>query len=98
MNTALLDAMPQRPPGKWPFPPAPPSAVRGGRRAGQPAQGQSGARAGDGIGRPADGADRPAQGQGEPVTLGRMAGDVLMVLAWGALIPGLMWLGHAAGF
>ncbi|CAB3919775.1 hypothetical protein LMG26858_05236 [Achromobacter anxifer] len=24
--------------------------------------------------------------------------DVVMVLAWGAIIPGLMWLGAAAGF
>jgi hypothetical protein len=24
--------------------------------------------------------------------------DVAMVLAWGAIIPGLMWLGAAAGF
>ncbi|CAJ48980.1 hypothetical protein [Bordetella avium] len=28
----------------------------------------------------------------------RMIWDVVMVLAWGALIPGLMWLGAAAGF
>ncbi len=26
------------------------------------------------------------------------AGDVCMVLAWAAMIPGLMWLGAAAGF
>lgn len=28
----------------------------------------------------------------------RMIWDVVMVAAWGALIPGLMWLGAAAGF
>ncbi|KCB21607.1 hypothetical protein L539_3078 [Bordetella hinzii 5132] len=28
----------------------------------------------------------------------RMVWDVVMVLSWGALIPGLMWLGAAAGF
>ncbi|ANY15628.1 hypothetical protein [Bordetella pseudohinzii] len=28
----------------------------------------------------------------------RMIWDVVMVLSWGALIPGLMWLGAAAGF
>ena len=27
-----------------------------------------------------------------------MAGDVLMVLTWAAMIPGMMWLGAAAGF
>lgn len=25
-------------------------------------------------------------------------GDVCMVVAWAAMIPGLMWLGAAAGF
>jgi len=25
-------------------------------------------------------------------------GDVLLVMLWGAMIPGMMWLGHAAGF
>lgn len=25
-------------------------------------------------------------------------GDVCMVVAWAAMIPGLMWLGTAAGF
>lgn len=34
------------------------------------------------------------------VTLSRgaMIADVAMVLAWGGIIPALMWLGHAAGF
>lgn len=27
-----------------------------------------------------------------------MATDVIMVLVWGATIPGLMWLGAAGGF
>jgi hypothetical protein len=27
-----------------------------------------------------------------------LAGDVLMALTWAAMIPGLMWLGAAAGF
>ncbi len=27
-----------------------------------------------------------------------LAGDVLMVLTWAAMIPGMMWLGAAAGF
>lgn len=32
------------------------------------------------------------------VTMRQMVGDVLLVAMWGALIPGLMWLGAAAGF
>lgn len=32
------------------------------------------------------------------VTMKAMVIDVMMVLAWGAIIPGLMWLGAAAGF
>jgi hypothetical protein len=30
--------------------------------------------------------------------LAALAGDVLMVLAWAAMIPGMMWLGAVAGF
>ena len=30
--------------------------------------------------------------------LAALAGDVLMVLIWAAMIPGMMWLGVAAGF
>ncbi|MHA3903151.1 hypothetical protein ACTPOE_06155 [Castellaniella sp. WN] len=30
--------------------------------------------------------------------LAALAGDVLMVLSWAAMIPGMMWLGAAAGF
>lgn len=32
------------------------------------------------------------------VTLKAMVTDVVLVLAWGAMIPGLMWLGVAGGF
>lgn len=32
------------------------------------------------------------------VTLRQMVVDVLLVAMWGALVPGLMWLGAAAGF
>jgi len=32
------------------------------------------------------------------VTVRQMVVDVLLVAMWGALIPGLMWLGAAAGF
>lgn len=38
----------------------------------------------------------------EPVsnqlTMKAMVTDVVLVLAWGAMIPGMMWLGAAAGF
>jgi len=89
MNTALLDVMPQRPPGKWPFPPPASGARPAGR--GRPAG------AGDAM-RPAAPV-QPCPGAGAaPLTFWGKAGDLLMVLAWGALIPGLMWLGHAAGF
>lgn len=27
-----------------------------------------------------------------------LAGDILMVVVWAAMVPGLMWLGSAAGF
>ncbi|MDY0308859.1 MAG: hypothetical protein RBR29_03575 [Castellaniella sp.] len=30
--------------------------------------------------------------------LAALTGDVLMVLIWAAMIPGMMWLGAAAGF
>lgn len=32
------------------------------------------------------------------LTMKAMVTDVLLVLAWGAMIPGLMWLGVAGGF
>ncbi|MNV57618.1 hypothetical protein D3C71_1499600 [compost metagenome] len=32
------------------------------------------------------------------VTMKAMVTDVVLVLAWGAMIPGLMWLGVAGGF
>lgn len=40
------------------------------------------------------------KGPGKPVRLtrGAMVVDVCLVLAWGATIPGLMWLGVAGGF
>ena len=32
------------------------------------------------------------------VTRHQMVEDIVLVAAWGALIPGVLWLGHAAGF
>jgi len=34
----------------------------------------------------------------QTVTLRQMVVDILLVAMWGALIPGLMWVGAAAGF
>ncbi len=31
-------------------------------------------------------------------SLAAPAGDMLMVLLWAAMVPGLMWLGTAVGF
>jgi len=39
-----------------------------------------------------------ARAAGQAVTVRQMVVDVLLVAMWGALIPGLMWLGAAAGF
>jgi len=38
------------------------------------------------------------QALSQDVTVRQMVVDVLLVAMWGALIPGLMWLGAAAGF
>lgn len=43
----------------------------------------------------ADAKSTPAATQ---LTMKAMVTDVLLVLAWGAMIPGLMWLGVAGGF
>lgn len=40
----------------------------------------------------------PGRGKSSPLTRGAMVADVCMVAAWGATIPGLMWLGAAGGF
>ncbi|NYT77817.1 hypothetical protein H0A71_12490 [Alcaligenaceae bacterium] len=41
---------------------------------------------------------RKRQGKSATLTRGAMVVDVVLVLAWGATIPGLMWLGVASGF
>ncbi|TEA77390.1 hypothetical protein [Allopusillimonas ginsengisoli] len=42
---------------------------------------------------------RPVRGRtSSRLTRGSMLVDVCLVLAWGATIPGLMWLGVASGF
>jgi hypothetical protein len=79
-------------PRKWPFPPAPPSrstraggAARGNRRMDATA-----------CLHDARNARQEAAGRA-PVGLGSLIGDVVMVAAWGAAIPALMWLGSALG-
>ncbi|WP_368641451.1 hypothetical protein ABRZ08_11025 [Castellaniella ginsengisoli] len=63
-------------------------------------------------GRPAGRAARRGRGASPAITahrprtglrigwrrLAALAGDVLMVLTWAAMVPGMMWLGAAAGF
>lgn len=51
--------------------------------------------------RPVQTGRRGAQGAGRPsasLTRKAMVADVLLVIFWGATIPGLMWLGAAGGF
>jgi hypothetical protein len=40
----------------------------------------------------------PARGNPHKMTRSSMIADVCLVAVWGALIPGLMWLGVAGGF
>ncbi|MDF2860120.1 MAG: hypothetical protein K0S02_392 [Achromobacter mucicolens] len=42
--------------------------------------------------------DAKAQPIANQLTMKAMITDVVLVLAWGAMIPGLMWLGVAGGF
>ncbi len=42
--------------------------------------------------------DAKAQPVADQLTMKAMITDVVLVLAWGAMIPGLMWLGVAGGF
>lgn len=42
--------------------------------------------------------DAKAQPAANQLTMKAMVTDVVLVLAWGAMIPGLMWLGVAGGF
>lgn len=41
---------------------------------------------------------RPSRSKCSYLTRGAMVADVCLVAAWGATIPGLMWLGVASGF
>jgi hypothetical protein len=76
--------------GNWPFPPAPPTKALALRRATHlrvvPAAAmptQTVAQAGAGT---------------DVLSKRQMIGDICLVLMWGAMIPGLLWLGHAVGY
>lgn len=103
-------ARPGSAPARWPFPPAPADTqALSGRAMPLPmpvpeaAIGAAGAPAAVGpIAAPAARGRSLGNATVEPVTaqvsVKAMVIDVVMVLAWGAIIPGLMWLGAVAGF
>lgn len=73
-------------PAKWPFPPVQPSET-------EPVDAPPAFTA-----RNCSIGDAKTESVSDQVTLRVMVTDILMVLAWGAIIPGLLWLGAAAGF
>lgn len=103
-----------RMPARWPFPPAPtPEEVAISPAAGDPAAGAPAVDTPASVSAPAavpaavpvaSGArdhsigDAKAQPVANQLTMKAMITDVVLVLAWGAMIPGLMWLGVAGGF
>lgn len=101
-------ARPGSMPARWPFPPAPADDGVTGQAVAVPVSVQVPAAAAIRPAAPlapsASGARERSLGDAtvEPVTsqvtMKAMVIDVVMVLAWGAIIPGLMWLGAAAGF
>lgn len=100
---ALLDQASARPArsgrsaGGWPFQAAPEPAVPPADEVPGPDEAAQDAVAADAR----EAAAQPALSQTQAQIRAmhrRMFWDVVMVLAWGALIPGLMWLGAAAGF
>lgn len=113
-NTSSADVEPRRrtrpgsAPARWPFPPAPAEAdaLTGQAVAApmpMPAPAAPVAPAGAAVAAAPTARERSlGNATVEPVTaqvtMKAMVIDVVMVLAWGAIIPGLMWLGAAAGF
>ncbi|MFJ3463794.1 hypothetical protein [Achromobacter spanius] len=101
-----------RMPARWPFPPAPTpeEASAGGPAAGTPVAGAPAGLPATGVSIVAPAApaatatrdqsigDAKAQPAANQLTTKAMITDVVLVLAWGAMIPGLMWLGVAGGF
>ncbi|MBV7482260.1 hypothetical protein [Bordetella sp. BOR01] len=97
-----------RQPAKWPFSSGlsrghVPAAVPQAQQPAQPAPAMPPAPALDMLGTDSQAAHSQSLGTAaqvvrEGVTVRQMVVDVLLVAMWGALIPGLMWLGAAAGF
>lgn len=103
-----------RMPARWPFPPVPtPEEVSGVPAAGVPAAGAPAVDTPASVSAPAAApaavpaamgardhsiGDANAQPVANQLTMKAMITDVVLVLAWGAMIPGLMWLGVAGGF
>lgn len=89
-------------PARWPFPPAPtPEEVSAGAPASLPAAGAcvaAPAASAPTVARDQTIGDAKAQPAANQLTMKAMIMDVVLVLAWGAMIPGLMWLGVAGGF
>lgn len=74
-------------PGKWPFPPASANdmpAPAGGPVVRSPRERSLG--------------NATVEPVSDQVSVKSMVLDVVLVLAWGAMIPALMWLGAAGGF
>ena len=80
---------------KWPFQstPAAPRQPFAGPADDAPTQHGAGA-----LGSRQAATANPAARAADRPSLRVMMVDTALVLAWGAMIPGLMWLGHAAGF
>lgn len=93
-----------RQPAKWPFSsglsrgrnPLPAQPATGPAQPAQPAPAVS--TAADIPAAHSQSLGTAAQAVRQGVTLRQMVVDVMLVAMWGALIPGLMWLGAAAGF
>ena len=71
-------------PGRWPFPPAAADAVPVGNAVQAPRERSLG--------------NATVEPVSDQVSVKSMVLDVVLVLAWGAMIPALMWLGVAGGF
>ncbi len=95
--------------GAWPFPPVAPFNPRepAGAPAGQALAPHAGTSPLSGARLPSSAGDRSVgstiagesgRTSGDALTVKQMVGDVLLVAVWGAMIPGLMWLGNLAGF
>lgn len=109
-NTSAADVEPRRrtrpgsAPARWPFPPAPAEAgALAGPAVAAPMSAPAAPVEAAVAAAPAAARERSlGNATVEPVTaqvtMKAMVIDVVMVLAWGAIIPGLMWLGAAAGF